>query len=134
MLVGEFAIQRPVTRSFDVFFDMRLNKGLIKQSWDWCFEALSLSCPLLRHCNVLLDTQDKLMNPTASTDCYVMVWLLLILPISFRITSLALGYAFDYHGASETTVKNMGEQQNKAQQNHVYVLYDVPCSTEAQEL
>ena len=63
-----------------------------------------------------------------------MVWLQLILPISFRITSLALGYALDYHGASETTIKNMGEQQNKAQQNHVYVLYDVPCSTEAQEL
>ena len=25
--------QRPVTRSFDVFFDLRLNKRLSKQSW-----------------------------------------------------------------------------------------------------
>ena len=28
---GEFPAQRPVTRSFDVFFDLRLSK----QSWDW---------------------------------------------------------------------------------------------------
>ena len=41
--------QRPVTRSFDVFFDLRLNKRLSKQSWSWWFETLSR--PLLRHCN-----------------------------------------------------------------------------------
>ena len=29
---GEFPAQRPVTWSFDVFFDMRLNKRLSKQS------------------------------------------------------------------------------------------------------
>ena len=28
---------RPVTRSFDVFFDLRLNKRLSKQSWGWWF-------------------------------------------------------------------------------------------------
>ena len=33
---GEFPSQRPVTRSFDVFFDLRLNKRLRKQSWGWC--------------------------------------------------------------------------------------------------
>ena len=27
---GEFPAQRPVTRSFDVFFDLRLNKQLSK--------------------------------------------------------------------------------------------------------
>ena len=46
---GEFPAQRPVTRSFDVFFDLRLNKRLRKQSWSWWFETLS--CPLWRHCN-----------------------------------------------------------------------------------
>ena len=46
---GEFPAQRPVTRSFDVFFDLRLNKRLSKQSWGWWFETQS--CPLLRHCN-----------------------------------------------------------------------------------
>ena len=29
---GEFSAQRPVTRSFDVYFDLRLNKRLSKQS------------------------------------------------------------------------------------------------------
>ena len=37
---GEFPTQRPVTRSFDVFFDLRLNKRLSKQSWRWWFETL----------------------------------------------------------------------------------------------
>ena len=32
---GEFPARRPVTRSFDVFFDLRLNKRLRKQSWGW---------------------------------------------------------------------------------------------------
>ena len=40
---------KPVTRSFDVFFDLRLNKRLNKQSWGWWFETLSRS--LWRHCN-----------------------------------------------------------------------------------
>ena len=30
-ITGEFPSQRPMTRSFDVFFDLRLNKRLIKQ-------------------------------------------------------------------------------------------------------
>ena len=30
---GEFPAQRPVTRSFDVFFDLRLNKRSSKQPW-----------------------------------------------------------------------------------------------------
>ena len=47
---GEFPVQRPVTRSFDIFFYLRLNKRLSKQSWGWGFETLSR--PLWRHCNV----------------------------------------------------------------------------------
>ena len=45
----EFPAQRPVTRSSDVFFDLRLNKRLSKQSRGWWFETLS--CPLWRQCN-----------------------------------------------------------------------------------
>ena len=48
---GEFHTQRPVTRSFDVFFDLRLNKPLSKQSWGWWFQTLSRS--LWRHRNVM---------------------------------------------------------------------------------
>ena len=47
---GEFPTQRPVTRSFDVFFDLRLNKRLSKQPWGWWFETPSRS--LLRQCNI----------------------------------------------------------------------------------
>ena len=45
----EFPTQRPVTQSFDVFFDLRPNKWLSKQWWSWWFETLSW--PLWRHCN-----------------------------------------------------------------------------------
>ena len=45
---GEFRSQTPVTRSFDVLFDLRLNKRLSKQSWGWWFETPSPS--LWRHC------------------------------------------------------------------------------------
>ena len=48
-VTGEFPAQRPVTRTFDVFFDLRLNKRLSKQSWGWWFETLSR--PLWRHRN-----------------------------------------------------------------------------------
>ena len=33
--------QRPVTQSFDVYFDLRPNKRLSKQSWDRWLETLS---------------------------------------------------------------------------------------------
>ena len=46
---GEFPSQRPVTRSFEVLFDLRINKRLSKQSWGWWFETPS--CSLWRHCN-----------------------------------------------------------------------------------
>ena len=36
-------------RSFDVFFDLRMNKRLGKQPWGWWFETAS--CSLWRHCN-----------------------------------------------------------------------------------
>ena len=46
---GENPTQRPVTRSFDVFFDLRLNRWLSKQTWGWWFETPSW--PLWRYCN-----------------------------------------------------------------------------------
>ena len=46
---GEVPAQRPVTRSFDVFFDLHPNKRLCKQWWGWCFETPP--CPLRRHRN-----------------------------------------------------------------------------------
>ena len=47
LVTGEFPSKRPATRSFDVFFDLRLNKRMSKQSWGWWFATPSHS--LWRH-------------------------------------------------------------------------------------
>ena len=52
---GEFPTQRPVTQSFDVFFDLRLNKRLSKQWWGWWFETPASS--LWRHCNIIINSR-----------------------------------------------------------------------------
>ena len=54
-LWGEFLTQRPMTRSFDIFFDLRLNKRLSKPSIRRWFET---PCSLWRHC----DEQQRLIN------------------------------------------------------------------------
>ena len=48
-VTDEFPAQRPVTRSFDVFVDLRLNKRLSKQSWGWWFKTLTR--PWWHRCN-----------------------------------------------------------------------------------
>ena len=55
---GEFPTQRPVTGSFDIYFDLRLNKRLSKQSWGWWYETLP--CPLGRYSNELGGTEPQL--------------------------------------------------------------------------
>ena len=50
-VTGGFPTRRPVARSFDVFFDLRLNIQLSKQWWGWWFETPWR--PLWRHCNVI---------------------------------------------------------------------------------
>ena len=50
-ITSRFPLQRPVTRNFDVFFDLRLNRQLSKQSKRQWFETPSRS--LWRHCNVI---------------------------------------------------------------------------------
>ena len=59
---GEFPAQRSVTRSFDIFFDLRLNKRLRKQ---WLMIETS-SCPLWRHSNV--STQYNAFEDRVSVD------------------------------------------------------------------
>ena len=59
-VTGEFPSQRPVTQSFDIFFDFRLNTRLSKQSWGWWFERTSWS--LWRHCNGLSFAQRKAVS------------------------------------------------------------------------
>ena len=61
LATGEFPSQRPVTRSFDVFFDLRLNKRLNKQSRRWWFETPSR--PLWRQ-------YDKWYGNNTQRRCY----------------------------------------------------------------
>ena len=55
-VTGEIPWRRPVTQSFDVFFVLRLNKRLRKQSRRRGFETQSR--PLWRHCNVIEKSSD----------------------------------------------------------------------------
>ena len=64
-VTGEFPAQRPVTRKFDVFFDMRPNKLLSKQSWGWWFETPPH--PLWRHLNAF--------HSLRSEEAYMHRWL-----------------------------------------------------------
>ena len=50
-VTGEFPAQRPVTRSFDVFFDLHLKNGWVSNR-----EAGDLSS-LWRHCNAPPDAE-----------------------------------------------------------------------------
>ena len=65
---GEFPAQRPVTRSFDVFFDVRIIKRLSKHSLGWWFETLSH--PLWRHRNVVNDTNSPSLKPWKWTSTF----------------------------------------------------------------
>ena len=69
-VTGEFPAQRPVTQSFDIFLDLRLNKRLSKQWWGCWFEKPSR--PLWRHCNYvyhLLDNQPHYLTLGCKYHC-----------------------------------------------------------------
>ena len=51
-VTGQFPSQRPVTRSFDVLFHLRLKKRLSKLPWGWWFETPSRSS--WPYCNLVL--------------------------------------------------------------------------------
>ena len=70
LVPGEFPAQRPVTRSFDVFFDLRPNKRLSKHWWGWWFGTPSR--PLWRHCYV--STSDSDTSKACTTET---IWLII---------------------------------------------------------
>ena len=55
-VTGRFSSQMPVRRSFDVLFDLRLNKRFSKQSRRRRFETPSHT--LWRHCNIIPDLRN----------------------------------------------------------------------------
>ena len=64
LVTGEFPSQRPVMRNFDVFFDLRMNKWLRKQSRCWWFETPL--CSLRRHYNVLFVLCSLSLSPKSA--------------------------------------------------------------------
>ena len=70
---GIFLAQRPVTRRFEFFFDLRLNQRLSKQSWGWWFERPS--CPLWRHCNAAVSRQRAFSIYENHRYCSIFIWL-----------------------------------------------------------
>ena len=80
---GEFPAQMPVTRSFDCFFDLRLNKRLSKQWWGWWFETPSR--PLRRNCNERAATQNN--GPGVRVTPSRFFRLVILSVICFRIIS-----------------------------------------------
>ena len=65
LVTFEFPSQRPVTRSFDVFLDLRLNKRLSKHSRRWWFETPSHT--LWRQCD----------EATWWHKCYYLPWIII---------------------------------------------------------
>ena len=61
-VTDEFPSQRPVTQSFDVFFDVRLNKRLDNQSWSRRFETPLRSFWRYRNAYMLGDCSRVLIN------------------------------------------------------------------------
>ena len=84
-ITDEFPAQKPVTRSFGVLFDLRLNKWLSKQSWGWWFETLSH--PLWRYCNddvgKLTNTQTNRSKTKQCDYCMHNSWAILDIQTSF---------------------------------------------------
>ena len=101
-ITGEFPTQRPVTRSLDVFCDLRMNKRLSKQSWCWWFATPTHS--LWRLCNDIQQIPRD-MSTARALLCCVMAKDRLILPMFFRFTALVLGQLSDYPSAREATLK-----------------------------
>ena len=73
---GEFPTQRPLTRSFDVFFDRRLNKRLSKLPRGWWSETLS--CSLWRQSNAGWSHRWSRQSKVINEICYpsFIQWLL----------------------------------------------------------
>ena len=85
---GEFPLQRPVTRSFDVFFDLRLNKRLSKQLRRRWFKTPSRS--LWRHCS---------LNSTPCSQALAIGLKLRRSPVGNTLFSV-LAMWFSWHGFS----------------------------------
>ena len=120
-VTGEFSAQRPVTRSFDVFFDLRLNKRLRKQSWGWCFETLSR--PLWRHCVIIsfIIAQVLLILVLFSAKCLLLIVIFAsrtVWAFVFLVQFVPVSYIFEYPHRQCTCQVN--EQNRVTNHGHLF--------------
>ena len=87
---GEFPAQRPVTPSFDVFFDLHPNKRFSKQWWGWWFETPPW--PLWSHRNELLYYPAQQLSHSSDLHLQAIVnitrWMFAVTTITIVITTL----------------------------------------------
>ena len=111
---GEFPAQRPVTWSFDVFFDLRPNKWLSQQWWSWWFETPS--CPLWLHRNdsEMGQWTEVAVSPVRVSECmpnnslvetslfsFVHYNDVIMTTVACQITSFTIVYSIVYSGANQ---------------------------------
>ena len=105
-VTGEFPAQRPVIRSFDVFFDLRPNEQLSKQSWVWWFETPSR--PLWRHCT----SHSKVFTVQAlMCVCYTCGYLS-ISAMTCSIRSLTFDQSCNWRSANGTTLMRINHTKH----------------------
>ena len=75
-VTDEFPAQRPVTRSFDVFFDLRTNQQFSKQWRRWSFEILPRSSWRYRNAteNQLAVQPQRILKHGISFTFYLLYW------------------------------------------------------------
>ena len=124
---GEFPAQRPVTRSFDVFFDPRLNKRLSKQLYCWCFRTPShplwrprneqesvirLSYPYTSIWFIATKCGRKMTNTrwfqmNILTKCFCHYCDVIMDAMTSQITSLTIIYSIVHSGADKKNIRKL---------------------------
>ena len=121
---GKFPIQRPVTRSFDVFFDLHLNKRLSKQSWGWWFETPSWSLWPHRNCRNVLTWKNNVYHYSYSIYYEICIRITLcrvslrfgasrLYPYSAELYYCRSELTYACPIASDVTLKHIGNKSNE---------------------
>ena len=121
-VTGEFPAQRPVTRSFGVFFDLRPNKRLSKQWWGWWFETPSR--PLWRHCNDTFWYEHYTLGLLLYMLLYIIYQLSVCVRILFTVFCNKYIYIYIYFEVELTfdMLTVCGQQHSFSKHTHIYIL------------
>ena len=123
--IYEFPSQGPVTRSFDVFFDLGLNKPLSKQSRRWWFETLS--CSLWRHCNVAFCRLVHRMEHKLGQ--HWVCWWTNIRHAKLNVTLLNIYKTSTEAAIPRSAMNNLWTVARQTQEKSKYIQYKCRCFT-----